>query len=43
VANQVEHYLAKFALSSNSDLVWIEETPTYISMNVTFDLLSEPV
>jgi len=40
VANQAAHYLAKFALSSNSDFVWVEETPSCISGVVSLDLLS---
>jgi myo-inositol-hexaphosphate 3-phosphohydrolase len=26
-ANQIDDYLAKFAISNSSDFVWIEETP----------------
>jgi len=43
VANQAAHYLAKFALSSNSDFVWIEETPSCISTVVALDLLPQPI
>jgi hypothetical protein len=43
VANQAARHLAKFALSSNSDFVWIEETPSCISTVVAFDLLPQPV
>jgi ribonuclease HI len=39
VANQAAHYLAKFALSSNSDFVWVGETPSCIAAVVSFDLL----
>lgn len=45
VANQAAHYLAKFALSSNSDMFGlkrIEDTPICISAVVAFDLLPEP-
>jgi len=38
VANQAAHYLSKFALTSNSDVVWIEEDPPCISEVVAFDL-----
>jgi len=31
VVNQAAHYLAKFLLSSNSNFVWVEEIPSYIS------------
>lgn len=36
VANYAAHYLAKFALLSNSDLVWIEETPSFLMKLVSF-------
>lgn len=38
-ANQAAHYLAKFALLSCTDFIWIEETPPCISAVVAFDLL----
>jgi len=40
VANQAAHYLAKFAIS-NSDFVWIEETPICISNVCAFDLMQD--
>jgi len=42
VAKQDAHYLGNFALSSNSDLFWIEETLSCISTIVAFDLLPGP-
>jgi hypothetical protein len=39
VANQVAHYLAKFAISSCCDFFWTEVTPSYISTTVALDLL----
>jgi len=38
-ANQAAHYLAKFAISSLTDFVWIEETPRCISSIVALDVL----
>jgi len=38
-ANQAAHYLAKFALLSCTDFMWIEETLSCISAVVGFDLL----
>ena len=39
-ANQTAHYLAKYALK-NLDCMWIEETPSYISAILAFDLLPD--
>jgi len=40
-ANQIFHYLAKYAISICSHVVWIiEETPYCIDAIVTFDLMS---
>jgi len=39
-ANQVAHYLAKYALK-NLDCIWIEETPPCISTVLTLDLLPD--
>ena len=38
--NQAAHYLAKYVLK-NLYCIWIEETPSYISAILTFDLLSD--
>jgi hypothetical protein len=40
VANQAAHYIAKFALSSNSDFVWIEETPSILYFDGLMKLVS---
>jgi len=40
-ANQVAHYLVKYAIFISFDVVLIEETPSYIDAVVTFDLMQE--
>jgi len=39
VRREAAHYLAKFAICSLTDFVWIEETPQCISYVVALDVL----
>jgi hypothetical protein len=38
-ANQATHYLAKFAIYSLTDFLWMEEIPHCIAVVVTLDVL----
>ncbi|KAB2632226.1 hypothetical protein D8674_028473 [Pyrus ussuriensis x Pyrus communis] len=42
LCNGVAHHLAKFALSSSNNLVWIEEPPTLIQDLLLQNICSSP-